>query len=349
MMEKKIRWGVIGAGGIADRRTIPGLVLAKNAELTAVMEIDKDNAERIRVKYGAKRAYISEAELLADPEIDAVYIATPVVLHAKQAMMAADTGRHILIEKPIAMTSAEGQKVLNYCTGKGVIIAAGLMMRFGSHIMNMKRAITEKKIGDVVSGYCQFTLWLPREEGNWRQVKAQSGGGSLIDLGVHCIDLVEYITGARITHVAAMNETVIFNYDVEDSSTLLLRLSNGAQCVVATNFNIPDKAAKWRVEFFGTKGRLMGENIIGQNDGGLLSAVFMDNVVGYDAAQNHDDECGEILEGDFGNLYVKELESFSNSLLYNRPLEVPASDAVHVQRIIEAAYESWETKTIISV
>ena len=117
---KKLRWGVIGAGGIADRRTIPGMMLANNAELIAVMEINMELAEKSRAKWGCKRAYDSEAALLADPEIDAVYIASPVVLHAKQAMMAADAGKHILIEKPLAMTSEEGQKVVDYCESKGV-------------------------------------------------------------------------------------------------------------------------------------------------------------------------------------------------------------------------------------
>ncbi len=96
----KLRWGVIAAGGIADRRTIPGMLLAENAELVAVMEIEKQMAERIREKYNAKRAYISVEELLADPEVDAVYIASPVWAHAAQARLAADAGKHILIEKP---------------------------------------------------------------------------------------------------------------------------------------------------------------------------------------------------------------------------------------------------------
>ena len=104
---KKIRWGVIGAGGIADRRTIPGMMLSPNSELVAVMEINMELAEKCRAKWGCKRAYDKEADLLADPEVDAVYIASPVVLHAKQAMAAADAGKHILIEKPLAMTAEE--------------------------------------------------------------------------------------------------------------------------------------------------------------------------------------------------------------------------------------------------
>ena len=342
---QKLRWGVIGAGGIADRRTIPGMLLAHNAELVAVMEINMEFAESLRKKYGAKRAYDREEDLLNDPEVDAVYIATPIVLHAKQAKMAADYGKHILIEKPLAMTSAEGEEVVAYCEAKGVKIAAGFMMRFGSHVMSMKQAISQGKIGTVVSGYAQFTLWLPYEPGNWRQVKAKAGGGAMMDLSVHTIDLMEYITGMRVTHVASMNEKIAFpepQYDVEDTSTILMRMENGAQFVVQSNFNIPDEASKWRVEFFGTKGRLLGDTMIGQIDGGKLNAVFIDKNVAYSAEQTHADDAGVEIEGNFGNMYTREIESFSDSILNNKPLVVPASDAVHVQNIMECAYRSGE-------
>jgi len=345
----KLRWGVIGAGGIADRRTIPGMMMAEHAELVAVMEIDPEHAEQLRQKYHAKRAYVSEAELLADPEVDAVYIASPVVMHAKQARMAAEAGKHILLEKPIGMTSEEGQQVLDHCAEKNVKIAAGLMMRFGAHANNMKAAIADGKIGQVVSGYSQFTLWLPDQANNWRQVKEKSGGGCMMDMGVHTIDLVEYISGMRVTQVASLNETITFHYNVEDTSTVLLRLENGAQYVVQTNFNIPDEAARWRLEFFGTKGRLMGDTMIGQDDGGTLNAVFLDENSAYDAAQVHADSAGIWLDGQFGNLYTREIDSFSMSVLYDEPLIAPASDALHIQRIMEAAYLSTLEKRIIDI
>ena len=344
---KKLRFGIIGAGGIADRRTIPGMMEAKNVEVVAVMEINADTAERLRAKYNAKFAYTDAEELVKNPEVDAVYIASPVVCHAAQAKLAADYGKHILLEKPIAMSSEQGEEVLAYCAQKGVQVAAGFMMRFGSHIMSMKEAVAAGKIGQVVSGYAQFTLWLP--DGNWRLNKAKSGGGSLMDMGVHCIDLMEYILGSRITHVTALNETVAFDYNVEDSSTVLLRMANGAQCVVQTNFNIPDEVSKWRLEFFGTRGRLMGDTIIGQNDGGKLNAVYMDEVPDYDAAQDHADAEGIEIEGDFGNMYTREVESFADSILNGTPLEVPASDAVHVQKVIELAYRSTEENRIFEV
>ena len=135
---KKLRWGVIGAGGIADRRTIPGMMLAKNAELIAVMDINAEQVEKIRQKYGAKRGYTKEEDLLADPEVDAVYIATPIVLHAKQAKLAADYGKDILIEKPLAMTSDEGQPLIGHGhhTHVGVDGAEGVVVRRHARIGN---------------------------------------------------------------------------------------------------------------------------------------------------------------------------------------------------------------------
>ena len=346
---KKIRFGVIGAGGIADRRTIPGMKLARNAELTAVMELNPTIAEQLRVKHGAKRAYSDAAALLADPEVDAVYIASPVVTHAGLTRQAAAAGKHILLEKPIAMTCREGKELLDVCASCGVQAAAGFMMRFGTQIMNMKRAIAEGRIGKVVSGYSQFTLWLPEQEGNWRQIRAKSGGGPLMDMGVHCIDLIEYVTGMRIRRVGGFNKTISFRYDVEDTSTVMLELENGAQCVVQTNFNIPDEVAKWRLEFFGMQGRLLGENIIGQNDGGTVNAIFLEGSREYDPQQDHADLQGEMLGGEFGNMYTREVESFADSLLNGTPLEVPARDALHVQHVIELAYRSSQENRIFKV
>ncbi len=345
----KIRWGVIGAGGIAERRTIPGMMRCANAELVAVMEVNMELAEKCRAKWNCERAYDSEAALLADPEIDAVYIASPVVLHAKQAMMAADAGKHILIEKPLAMTSQEGQRVLEYCESKGVKIAAGLMMRYGAYVREMKAAIARGSIGRPVSGYCQFTCWYPDMPGVWRQDRRLGGGGAIMDMGVHCIDLMQYVLGSRVKQVASFQDTLSFRYEVEDSATLMLRMENGAQCVIQTNFNVPDEAAKWRLEFFGDQGRLMGESVIGQVDGGELDALFLGPQGGYDAIQNSKTVRGERIDVTFGNLYEREVESFSRSLLTGAPIEVPASDAVQVQRVIEAAYASNETGSIIEL
>ena len=346
----KIRFGILGAGGIADRRTLPGMLLAEHAEITAVMELNAEVAERLRVKYNAKRAYTDEAALISDPEIDAVYIATPLNCHVRQARLAAEQGKHILIEKPLALTSEEGERLIEFCAEKGVKIAAGFMMRYGAYVQAMKNAIAEGKIGKVVSCFAQFTCWYPDVPGAWRQQKATGGGGALMDMGVHCIDLIRYVTGENVKEVAAMHDTLAFDYEVEDSSTLLMRMENGALATVQSNFNIPDEAALWRLEFFGTKGRLAGNGVIGQVDGGTLDAVFMEDVGGYDAAQNHAPVATQAdIPVELGNTYAREIESFCLSIIEVKPLSVPAQEAIIAQKVIEAAYKANDEGRTIKV
>jgi len=345
----KVKWGVIGAAGIADRRTIPGMMLAQNAELTAVMEVNMELAETIRAKYDAAYAYDNEKDLLANDEVQAVYIASPVVFHFDQIKMAADAGKDILVEKPVALTAAQAQEAVDYCAEKGVKLAAGFMMRFAAYHQEIKRLIGLGKLGSVTNASGQFTCWYPDMEGAWRQYKEQSGGGALMDMGVHLIDLLQYIMDSKIVQVAAMNETKTFGYDVDDSSALLVRYENGAFGSINSNFNIPDEAAKWRIEFYGTQGRIIGDETIGQAEVGSVDALFVEEQKGYDAAQDKKLIEQTDISVTLGNLYTKEIESFSRSILEGAPLECPAEDAVYAQKVIEAAYLSTSEKRFVDV
>ena len=341
---KKVRWGIIGAGGIADRRTMPGMQLAENAVIYAVMEVDMAMAENLCKKYSAEKAYDNEADLLADPNVDAVYIASPVVHHKRQAMMAADFGKHILLEKPIALTVEEGNEVIEYCRSKEVLLATGFMMRFHAYHQAMKKLVDEGKIGQIVSARAQLTCWYPDIPGNWRQAKATSGGGALMDMGVHCLDLIQYITGYKAKRAAGMASTLTFAYEVEDSGAVLVELENGAICHIESNFNIPDAAARGRLEIYGTKGSMLAEGTISQAEDGKLDVMISDDSLGYDARQDRNDVEPLKVNVEFGNMYTKEIESFSNTILNGGDVLVPAEDAVQVQRVIQSAYRTSETE-----
>mgnify|MGYP003313443878 CR=1 FL=1 len=118
---------------------------------------------------------------------------------------------------------------------------------------------------------------------------------------------------------------------------------------VGIDANIPDDAAKWRIELFGDQGRLIGDTVIGQVDGGSLDAMFLGEQGAYDAQQDKKDGERSAIEVEFGNMYAREVASFSNSILTGAPLEVPAEEAVQVQRVMEAAYRSNDEKTTITL
>ena len=343
---KKVKWGILGAGGIADRRTLPGMLDCEYSEIFAVMEVDPANAERLCEKYGAKFAYTSAEELISNPEVEAVYIASPINFHKSQVFAAAMAGKHILCEKPIALTVAECEEIENYCKNYDVLTATGFMMRFHGYHQEIKRLIAEGTIGSLVTARAQFTCWYPEIEGAWRQKKALSGGGSFMDLGVHCVDILEYLSGQKTEKVAAFCDTKTFTYDVEDTATVMLKMDGGLTAYVDTNFNIPDEAAVCRLEFYGTKGSIVAEGTLSQIEAGEVRLIVSDQGA-YDANQNRGETESKLLDCKLGNMYTKEIDSFSKSILEGTPVEVPLSDAVHVQRVVEAAYRSSKEERVV--
>ena len=343
----KSKWGVIGCGGIAYRRTIPGMMLSENSELVAVMDTNFEAAEKVKEEFGAKYAFRTVEEVLALEEIDAVYIATPVFCHKEQARKAAEAKKHILLEKPMGLTVAESEEIAAYCKEQGVKLGVGLMMRFSAYHRKMKELITAGILGEIVSMRAQLTCWYPEIPGNWRQDRTKSGGGALMDMGIHCIDLLQYISGTEAFAVSCFAQNQTFQYSAEDSAALLLKMKNGATAFVDANFNIPDNAAKCRMEFYGTKGSILAEGTIGQTESGELKLITSDDSVGYSAKQNRDDDDAVKIDVITGNMYEKEITSFSNAILNDTEPEITAEDAILVQTIVEKAYaDSAEGKCI---
>lgn len=337
---EKIKWGVIGCGGIADRRTLPGMMLADNAELVAVMDADREAAERVKEKYHAKYAFDNFEDLLALKEIQAVYIASPVFCHKEQATAAAKAKKDILIEKPVGLTSAEAEEIADICKTEGVKLGVGFMMRFHAYHQKMKELIASGTIGEIVSARAQLTCWYPEMENCWRQDKKLSGGGAMMDMGIHCIDLIRYITGLEVREAAGMCGNQIFKYGVEDAGSVLLHMENGAICFVDSNFNIPDAAAKCRIEFYGTKGSIFAQGTISQVEGGVVEVLSADDTADYDASQNRDNIKPLDVSVEFGNMYTKEIEAFGRAVAGYNEIPVTAEDAIRSQKIVEAAYES---------
>ena len=344
----KVKWGVIGAGGIADRRTIPGLLLAENAELVAVMDTDMEMTEVLAKKHGASKAYDCVDELLKNPEIDAVYIASPVAAHYEQAKKAALAGKHILLEKPLALTIAEGEELISLCEKHNVLFATGLMMRFHAYHVKAKELVAEGALGTIVSARAQLTCWYPDIPGSWRQSMAQAGGGALMDMGVHCIDLLQYIIDDKVVAVSALTGTKTFDYEVEDSATVLMQFEKGAYATVDSNFNIPDNAAECRLEIYGTKGSILASGTISQVEGGNFRLLLSQDSE-YSAIQDRSNTGEAEVNVTFGNMYTKEITSFGESILTGTPVAVPATDALQVQKIVESAYRASKEKRMIEV
>ena len=173
---------VIGSGGIARRRTIPeGLAKAAGGRLVAVYDVDPQANREVAGQFGAV-ACESEEELLARKDVDAVYIATPVHLHARQAAAAAQAGKHILCEKPLGLSVAEAEAAAAACRKAGVILAVDFMMRFHAFHREARRMIEQGALGRMVFVRAQLSCWYPPMPGAWRQDPATGGGGVRVNV-----------------------------------------------------------------------------------------------------------------------------------------------------------------------
>lgn len=346
----KIKWGVIGCGGIADRRTLPAMMLSDSVELVAVMDANKEVAEKCKEKYGAKYAFDNFEDVLNVPEIEAVYIASPVFFHKEQTIKAANAKKHILLEKPVALTVSDAEEIKKACEENDVKISIGFLMRFHGYHQKIKEIIADGKIGEIVSMRGQFTCWYPEIEGAWRQKKELSGGGALVDMGIHVIDLMHYVSGLKAVEVAAFNQTQTFGYEVDDSSNLIMKMDNGSVAYVDSNFNIPDAASVAKLEIYGTKGSIVASGTLAQDEVGTVNILISDDNLEYDASQSRNTLSAVSLEGTpLGNMYTKEVEGFCNAIINKTDVPVSIESAIYDQKIIDAAYKSSEDKVFVSV
>ena len=339
-----IRWGVIGAGGIADRRTIPeGIVPASNAELVAVQDIVEDSVKEVADKYGVSHVFSAEADLLALDEVDAVYIATPTNVHAKQVKAAAAAGKHILCEKPLGMTQAEVEEEIQVCKDAGVKLGTNFMMRFHACHVKLKEMIEAGELGALVFGRGELTCWYPPIPGAFRQDPALGGGGALIDMGNHCIDLLEFFFG-KVTQVSCFTANLVQDYKSEDTAIASLRFESGAVCVVDNLFNVPDAAARNALEVYGSKGSVVAFGTVGQDSSGSLTAVLEKGDKEYDASQVRDVKTPEeVITPEVVNMYQAHIEAFCAAIENDTEPPIPGEDGLWSHKVIDACYESART------
>ena len=348
MAARKVNFGVIGAGGIARRRTIPGMLKANNCRLVAVM--DTVDPERVAEEFKVPRAYHREADLLADPEVQAVYIASPVSCHARQIEMAAEAGKHVLCEKPLTLDLEEAKQAVAICRKQHVFLQEGYMMKFhGAHV-KIRQLIEEGRLGKLVYVRAQLSCWYPKIDGAWRQDPKKGGGGALIDMASHLYDLIEYFAGP-IRRITALTSNLVQDYRSEDASTTLLELDSGAQATVDCFFCIPDEASRTRLEIYGSRGAILTEGTIGQSKAGKMEAILDVGGSGYDAKQSKDVvRKFERIAFPAVDPYTAECSYFADCILHNQPPAInDAKSAVRSMARIEKAYAAAKSGRVVRV
>jgi predicted dehydrogenase len=340
-MSAKIKWGVIGSGGIARRRTIPeGITQASNAELVAVFDPNTEANEAVAKQFNV-RAVNSVAKLLRS-DIEAVYIASPPSAHRQQTAACAKAGKHVLSEKPLGITVPQACGMIAACQQAGVKLGTAFMMRFMAQHQAALKLIRDGKLGKPVFGRAQLSCWYPPMPGAWRQDPKTGGGGSLMDMGGHCIDLLEMFFGP-VQAVSCFTNRTVQSYESEDSAVASLFFENGALGVVDTFFCMPDEASQNRLELYGSLGSILAKGTIGQGAAGEMVAFLKEGGAGYDAQQARADGGSIVINPPPFNTYRAEIEEFSAAIIENREPANNAALGLQSQRVLAACYKSART------
>lgn len=342
-----INWGVIGSGGIARRRTIPeGIMKSDSANLLTVYDVNLEANKAVAEEFGAINCKSIEA--LLESDIDAVYIASPAYKHLEHVVACANAKKHVLCEKPLGMTMDETNRMIKACKDANVILGVGLMMRFHTQHRAALELIQEGKLGKLVYARAQLSCWYPPIEGAWRQDPSLAGGGSLMDMGGHCIDLLEMYLG-KVKNVSCFTNNNVHDYLSEDSAVATLFFESGAIATVDVFFCIPDNSSKNILELYGSNGSILAKGTIGQGEAGEMEAYLEEESTGYDAAQNRNTSSSKVLNPQPMNTYLAEIEEFNSAIHENRKPTNNAEVGFSNQLILTACYESAKTKKIIEI
>ena len=250
------RWGIIGAGDMANKTTAPAMALDPDSELIAVMRRDPEQAKAFAERHGVPR-YHTDAEALLRDEIDAVYIGTPVHLHAELTIAAAEHGKHVICEKPMAMSPTECDQMVEACRANGVQLAIAYYRRFYPKYERIQGLVREGRIGEVTLVRCQNTTWYcpaPDDPKAWRMDPEKGGGGVLMDIGSHRIDLLIGLLGMP-REVTAWARCLDYPYPVDNAVLAIMQFDGSAQAVANFNWNTRGKADD--LEVYGTEGRIV--------------------------------------------------------------------------------------------
>jgi 1,5-anhydro-D-fructose reductase (1,5-anhydro-D-mannitol-forming) len=252
-----VRWGLIGAGDIVRRRVAGALRDAPASALIAVSRGRSDLVEAFAREVGAQRWYGDWRALVADAELDAVYIATPVHLHAEQTIAAAEAGKHVLCEKPLAMSAAECARMLAACRANAVKLGVAYYRRFYPAVKQVKAIIDSGEIGAPV--FVQMNAFEhfdppPDHPRAWLLRPAIAGGGPMMDFGCHRIEVLVNLFGSQVRQATAVMANVVFDRPVEDTAAVLLQFEAGPCASVTVTHAARERQDTLHV--FGTRGSI---------------------------------------------------------------------------------------------
>jgi predicted dehydrogenase len=324
-----LRWGILSTANIGMKKVIPGIQKADRCEVVAIASRDADVAKAAADRLGIPRAHGSYEELLADGDVDAVYIPLPNHLHAEWTIASARAGKHVLCEKPLAMNTAEAQTMVEACSSAGVRLMEAFMYRLHPSWEAVCELVASGRIGRLRAVQSWFS-YFNDDPANIRNILV-FGGGALMDVGCYSVNLSRMLFGREPDRVeASVRRDPEMGVDVLTSA--ILGFGDDVATFTCSTRTEPDQ----RVHVYGTQGRI-SVGIPFNIPPDLPTQVFLTS--GGDPPVN---PATETLTFEPADPYAIQAERFARAVLDDEPLPVPPEDAVANMRVIEAIFEAGE-------
>lgn len=325
MAPAPLKLGILGFGIFAEKRLIPGAAGAPSVEIVAIQKRSLAQARAKAANYGIPHFHDSADALLANPEVEAVFVASPNHLHAPQTVAAAAAGKHVICEKPMALAPPECVAMIRACEHAGVHLMVAHCQRFAPTVRALKEVVAREEFGAVKFATVRYSFHTAGNPRQWYFDKAIAGGGASFDIGVHCIDDLRFVLETELTRVYSqvVPETTDLRRDVDETMQVSCRFASGAVGSAAVSL----QAA------FNTYFEVVGEHAVVH--AALFNLINRDVPVTYRVG--HDVRDFVVHNDDH---YTTELEAFAAAVRGEHPVPVPGVEGLQNQLILAACQQA---------
>jgi predicted dehydrogenase len=318
-----VNWAIVGIGDIARKRVLEALARVPRSRIRAAVTTRMERARAVCAPFGVERYCSTLEEALEDKGVDAVYVATPVFLHAPQSIAAMRAGKHVLCEKPTAMSYEEATGMVRVAGECGVTFGVSFYRRLYPKVRRLAELIQEGALGRITFARAGYHFWVALADlagRTWFVEPEKSGGGPLPDVGSHRIDVLNFLFGVPES-VQCVTGSQVQDYPVEDSATLLMRYRTGMTSVLDVRWN--SRIERDELFVAGTE----GEADLTPLNGPSLKIRLVDRSWSEELPPH-------------ANLHYPMVEDFVRAVLDGKPLTSSGATAIETDRVIAAAYRS---------
>lgn len=323
--EPVVRYGILGFGQFAQRAIGPAIGVSTNSRLVALQKRSLEPAKTLAKEHGVPHAFDRVEDLVKHPDVDAVFIVSANGEHCSQTLAAAQAGKHVLVEKPMANSAREAQEMIDACRKHNVKLMVAHMIRFSPLALRLRELIQNGALGRVVAARSEFYYDARLTYRDWLLSRPIAGGGPVFDIGVHCLDTLRFVLGQEVTSVRSELHPLPNDRETEATAQVALKFAGGTVGSIFCSYDAPKRRSM--IEIMGTEGMASADDFT------LGSRTLELNV-------ESRGESGGIVSRterlEIPNLYVEEITHFSRCILEDRQPMVDGAMGLENQRLIDA-------------